>query len=117
MKRSFLRSIRASSSMWGCPLTCDFMPLSANSWQNVSPDLHSYSESLTSSRVLPRHETLPMPVTTTRGYLASIDTRAERATRWAEARSDEKVSPSHGSKYSRAINECKRHTIGDGDEA
>jgi len=79
MKRIFLRSMSASQSKVGWPLTFDFMPTSANSSQYVMPGLHSYSAPFTSSRVVPSGDTMPMPVTTTRG--SAMDTELVRLIR------------------------------------
>jgi hypothetical protein len=65
MKRNCLRSMNSLGSMSGRPQTCDFMPTSWYFSLMVMPDLHSRSDVDTSSRVFPRHETMPMPVTTT----------------------------------------------------
>ena len=66
MKRSCLRSMSSSGAMSGRPQMLDFMPISLYFSLTVIPGLHSCSEVATSSTVLPRHEMMPMPVTTTR---------------------------------------------------
>jgi len=66
MNRACLRSMKSSQLMSGVPHTFDFMPISLYLSFEVMPGLHSCSDVATSSRVFPRHDTMPMPVTTTR---------------------------------------------------
>jgi len=44
----------------------DFIPSSEYFSLNLIPDFPSWREAVTSSRVLPRQEVIPIPVTTTR---------------------------------------------------
>mmetsp|Transcript_19643 Transcript_19643/g.63923 ORF Transcript_19643/g.63923 Transcript_19643/m.63923 type:complete len:258 (-) Transcript_19643:98-871(-) len=84
MKRACFRSIRSSSSISGRPHTCDFIPISLYLGLNLMPDLASFSEVDTSSSVLPRHDKMPIPVTTTRRPPgAPIETSEEREERTA----------------------------------
>mmetsp|Transcript_10112 Transcript_10112/g.17746 ORF Transcript_10112/g.17746 Transcript_10112/m.17746 type:complete len:225 (+) Transcript_10112:1231-1905(+) len=69
MKRRWalgMRSTKSASVRLGRPRTFDLMPRSAHSWSNSIPDSHSWRDLVTSSRLFPRHEVIPMPVTTTR---------------------------------------------------
>ena len=69
MKRRALRSIEAlisASVSSGLPQTRLLRPSSAYFSDALIPGLQLKSESLTSSRVFPRQDVMPMPVTTTR---------------------------------------------------
>src|SRR6476659_8163529 len=66
MKRLSLRSICASRSMSGTPATWLRMPSSAYSGMKEMPGFSARNDSVTLALSLPRHETMPMPVTTTR---------------------------------------------------
>src|SRR6185312_3783737 len=66
MKRFSLRSITASRSMFGTPATWLRMPSSAYSGIARMPLRLSRSARDTVAGWLPRHDTMPMPVTTTR---------------------------------------------------
>src|SRR4051812_47330173 len=66
MKRFSLRSITASRSMFGTPATWLRMPSSAYPGIARIPLRPSRKAPVTVSRSLPRHDTMPMPVTTTR---------------------------------------------------
>src|SRR5690242_2714994 len=66
MKRRSLRSIRASRSSCGTPATWLRRPRAAYSGIATMPLFNSCSACETVSSALPRHEAMPMPVTTTR---------------------------------------------------
>src|SRR4249919_1657442 len=65
-KRRCLRSMRASRSMSGGPPTWLRKPSSLYSGMNLIPERSSRSEVVTLARSLPRQETMPRPVMTTR---------------------------------------------------
>src|SRR5690606_19857604 len=66
MKRRSLRSIRPSRSASGLPATWLRRPIPANSGMATMPERWVRSDSLTAAMSLPRQETMPLPVTTTR---------------------------------------------------
>mmetsp|Transcript_22509 Transcript_22509/g.41928 ORF Transcript_22509/g.41928 Transcript_22509/m.41928 type:complete len:291 (-) Transcript_22509:264-1136(-) len=75
-----MRALKSFSVRSGRAWTWERMPRSAASSQKVMPDLHSLRDADTSSRVFPRHDTMPMPVTTTRlRPVTSMDRRVEDA--------------------------------------
>merc|ERR1719238_1646315 len=72
--------MNSSQSMSGLPQTCDFLPTSLYVSLYLMPDLHSCSDFVTSSSVLPRQDVMPMPVTTTLlPFGAAICSSAARA--------------------------------------
>src|SRR6476659_7966606 len=83
MKRLSLRSICASRSMSGTPATWLRRPSSAYSGMNRIPARRSRSDAVTVAMSLPRHETMPMPVTTTR--VCGVDAMSERFRRRKQA--------------------------------
>ena len=87
--------MNSSQSMSGRPQMCDFMPTSWYFSLNLMPLLHSRSDVVTSSSVLPRHETIPIPVTTTRRSPTPICTAALRddATRGCDGRAPPRLRP------------------------
>mmetsp|Transcript_58622 Transcript_58622/g.117744 ORF Transcript_58622/g.117744 Transcript_58622/m.117744 type:complete len:320 (-) Transcript_58622:15-974(-) len=69
MKRSVFRSmaaLMAASSRSGLPHTRLLSPTSVYFSEALMPETQSWSDVLTSSRVLPRQDVMPIPVTTTR---------------------------------------------------
>src|SRR6516164_5506706 len=66
MKRRGLRSIAASRSTSGTPATWLRSPRAAYSGTQLKPLRPSRSERETSEATLLRHDTMPIPVTTTR---------------------------------------------------
>ena len=66
MNRPCLRSMKSSQLMSGVPQMWDFIPISLYFSLNLMPGLAACRESDTSSRVLPRQDTMPIPVTTIR---------------------------------------------------
>src|SRR6476619_3512546 len=78
MKRLSLRSICASRSMSGTPATWLRMPSSAYSGTKEMPGFSSRRDAVTLALSLPRHEPMPLPVTTTR--LPDAPAISDRAT-------------------------------------
>ena len=68
-----LTSLKSASVRLGRPQTWLLIPSSSYFGECLMPDLHSLSDAVTSSSVLPRQEVMPMPVTTTRGIAESED--------------------------------------------
>src|SRR3989344_1707309 len=74
MKRSCLRSIRASMSISGAPPTWLRRPSSVNFSTALMPLLPSRREASTVARSLPMHETMPAPVI---GYIDFLAIRQQ----------------------------------------
>lgn len=62
-----MSSVKSCSDKSGIPRTWLLIPKSAYSCEKVIPLFALYKCCFTSSKVLPRHEVIPIPVTTTRG--------------------------------------------------
>src|SRR5687768_3307300 len=80
MKRLSLRSISASRSMSGTPATWLRRPSSAYSGMKRMPGRSSRNDVPTAAASLPRQDTMPMPVTTTRfaGFISKSLRGAEQ---------------------------------------
>ena len=66
MKRRTLRSICSATSRSSLAATLQRSPISLKSSLKAIPDLHSRKDSVTVSLSLPKQETIPIPVITTR---------------------------------------------------
>lgn len=80
MKRSSLRSNGASRATDATPATCDANPRSRHASIRSTRERPARKAVETSSSVLPRHDTMPIPVTTTRCRLTLIERAGKSAT-------------------------------------